>query len=149
MIALLQRVSQGKVAVDGTTAGEIGRGLVIFLGVFRDDEEEDGEFLARKISTFRIFDDASGKMNLSMKEVGGTALVVSQFTLCADWLRGRRPSFVKAAPPEKGERLYNHFIARLTEGGVPVQSGVFGAMMKVTLINDGPVTFVLDSNARS
>lgn len=146
MIALLQRVSRGRVSVNGQTTGEIGRGLVIFLGVFDDDREKDGEFLARKISGFRIFNDDEGKMNLSLGDIEGSALVVSQFTLCADWRKGRRPSFTRAAHPEKGERLYVHFMDELIQHGIPVESGVFGAMMDVTLTNDGPVTFVLDSN---
>lgn len=146
MIALLQRVSEGKVAVDGRTTGEIGSGLVIFLGVLADDEQKDGEFLAHKISDFRMFNDDKGKMNLSIKDVRGSALVVSQFTLCADWQKGRRPSFTRAAPPEKGRRLYVHFIDELEKNGIPVESGVFGAMMEVSLINDGPATFVLDTD---
>ncbi|MFQ6675135.1 MAG: D-aminoacyl-tRNA deacylase [Fidelibacterota bacterium] len=146
MIALLQRVSRGKVTVNGRTTGEIGPGLVIFLGVFHDDSERDGEFLARKISGFRVFNDDQGKMNLSVREVGGSALVISQFTLCADWRRGRRPSFTRAAPAEKGEHLYLHFMDELKKLGIPVESGTFGAMMEVSLINDGPATFVLDTN---
>ncbi|MFQ6615718.1 MAG: D-aminoacyl-tRNA deacylase [Fidelibacterota bacterium] len=146
MIALLQRVSRGKVSVGGRTAGEISEGFVIFLGVFDDDEKKDGEFLADKISGFRVFNDDEGKMNLSIRDVNGSALVVSQFTLCADWRKGRRPSFTRAAPPEKGESLYVHFMDELKKRGVPVESGVFGAMMEVSLLNDGPATFVLDSN---
>lgn len=149
MIALLQRVSEAKVWVDSHVAGQIAHGLLIFLGVFQDDNEEDGEFLAQKISNFRIFNDGAGKMNLSIKDVEGSSLVVSQFTLCADWMKGRRPSFIKAASPAEGKYLYEKFIQQLTEQGIPVQSGVFGAKMEVYLINDGPVTFVLDSNTRN
>lgn len=149
MIALLQRVSEASVLIDREIAGEIGSGLLIFLGVFQGDREEDCKFLAHKISNFRIFNDDDGKMNLSIRESAGAALVVSQFTLCADWRKGRRPSFLNAAPPTEGEQLYTQFIQLLTSEGIPVETGRFGAMMDVKLINDGPVTFVLDSNARS
>ena len=145
MIALLQRVSNAKVTVDGKVSGQIQKGLLVFLGVFQEDSEDDGKFLVQKIANFRIFNDHAGKMNLSLKDVGGSALVVSQFTLCADWRKGRRPSFVNAASKEKGEQLYERFFQQLGEEGIPVQSGVFGAMMEVSLTNDGPVTFVLDS----
>ena len=149
MIALLQRVSEARVLVEGKITGQIKHGLLIFLGVFQSDNEEDGEFLARKISNFRIFNDRAGKMNLSVKDVEGSSLVVSQFTLCADWLKGRRPSFITAASPEKGKALYNRFIRQLAREEIPVQTGIFGAMMEVKLTNDGPVTFVLDSNIRN
>lgn len=148
MIAVLQRVTSGRVTVDGAVVGSIGSGLVIFLGVMAEDEETDGEFLAQKIAGFRIFNDDEKKMNRSIQEVNGEALVVSQFTLCADWRKGRRPSFVHAAPPEKGEKLYLDFVRRLQEQGVSVATGVFGAMMEVELVNDGPVTFVLDSKQK-
>lgn len=148
MIAVLQRVTSGRVTVDGAVVGSIGSGLVIFLGVMAEDEETDGEFLAQKIAGFRIFNDDEKKMNRSIQEVNGEALVVSQFTLCADWRKGRRPSFVHAAPPEKGEKLYLDFVRRLREQGVSVATGVFGAMMEVELVNDGPVTFVLDSKQK-
>lgn len=149
MIALLQRVSHARVIADGAVSGEIDRGLLIFLGVCEGDSEKDGEFLSRKISTFRIFGDDDGRMNLSIKDISGSSLVVSQFTLCADWQKGRRPSFIRAADPDLGKRLYDTFIRQLTDEGVSVQSGVFGAMMDVTLTNDGPVTFVLDSTVRN
>lgn len=145
MIAVLQRVSRAQVTVDGSVVGEIAHGLVIFLGVMDTDDEKDGEFLAEKITGFRIFNDEQGKMNLSIRDVDGQALVISQFTLCGDWRKGRRPSFVHAAPPEKGNELYQNFMRRLEDKGVPVASGEFGAMMEVDLVNDGPVTFVLDS----
>lgn len=147
MIAVLQRVSQGQVSVDGQVVGQIGSGLVILLGVFRDDEPADAEFLAQKIASFRIFNDREGKLNLSLQEVQGAALVISQFTLCGDWRKGRRPSFVQAAPPEQGEKLYHDFIRRLRQQDIPVEAGRFGAMMEVSLVNQGPVTFVLDSGA--
>lgn len=149
MIAVVQRVRDARVVVDGSITGEIDHGLLVFLGVLDTDTEGDSDFLARKISTFRIFNDTAGKMNLSMKDVGGSSLVVSQFTLCADWLKGRRPSFIRAASHERGENLYERFIYQLKQTGVEVQSGVFGAMMDVHLTNDGPVTFVVDSNTRN
>jgi len=145
MIALLQRVSEAKVTVDDKIAGEIGPGLLIFLGVFQNDAQEDTKFLTNKIVYLRIFDDDAGKMNRSLLDVEGAVLVVSQFTLCADTKKGRRPSFIKAAQPELGEKLYNSFIQDLKERGISVATGFFGAMMDVHLVNDGPVTFVLDS----
>lgn len=148
MIAVLQRVKQGSVTVNGKLVGAIKQGLVILLGVTRDDTEEDSIFLVEKSATLRIFSDDAGKMNLSLLQVGGSALVVSQFTLAGDWRKGRRPSFTHAAAPNEGERLYNLFIESLKAQSVPVQTGEFGAMMDVSLINDGPVTFVLDSKER-
>jgi len=148
MIAVIQRVSESKVVVDNKTVGEIGPGLMILLGVFDDDSETDGEFLAGKIAGLRIFNDENGKMNLSIRDVGGAALVVSQFTLCGDWRKGRRPSYIHAAVPADGERLYEDFIARLRNYSLPVESGQFGAVMQVKLVNDGPVTFVLDSKLK-
>ena len=140
----MQRVSRAGVTVDGRVTGTIGSGLVILLGVHQTDIETDVKFLVEKSANLRIFSDDAGKMNLSLLDTGGSALVISQFTLVGDWRKGRRPSFVGAAPPEQGERLYEHFIAGLRAQGVPVESGVFGAMMDVELVNDGPVTFVLD-----
>jgi D-tyrosyl-tRNA(Tyr) deacylase len=125
--------------------GEIDNGLVILLGVQKGDTEKDADFLVNKISGLRIFSDESDKMNLSIKDVDGSALVISQFTLCGDLKKGRRPSFVNAAPPEDGNRLYEYFMAELNQSGVQVQSGEFGARMNVELVNDGPVTFVLNS----
>jgi len=148
MIAVIQRVSESKVVVDNKTVGEIGPGLMILLGVFDDDSGTDGEFLAGKIAGLRIFNDENGKMNLSIRDVGGAALVVSQFTLCGDWRKGRRPSYIHAAAPADGERLYEDFIARLRNYSLPVESGQFGAVMQVKLVNDGPVTFVLDSKLK-
>jgi D-tyrosyl-tRNA(Tyr) deacylase len=146
LIALLQRVSEARVTVESKTVGQIGPGLVIFLGVDQGDTSKEVEFLVQKISGFRIFNDSEEKMNRSIRDVNGSALVISQFTLCADWRKGRRPSFVKAADPETGKTLYHQFIARLKDCHIPVETGQFGAMMKVQLINDGPVTFVLDTN---
>ena len=145
MIALLQRVSEAKVTVDNKIAGEIGPGLLIFLGVFQNDAQEDMKFLTNKIVYLRIFEDDAGKMNRSLLDVEGAVLVVSQFTLCADTKKGRRPSFIKAAQPKLGEKIYNNFIQDLKKRGVSVATGIFGAMMDVQLVNDGPVTFVLDS----
>ena len=149
MVAVLQRASEGKVTVDGRITGEIGTGLVILLGVTQEDEEKDADFLADRIAGFRIFNDEEEKMNLSIRDVGGVALVISQFTLAGNWRKGRRPSFTCAAPPEKGERLYEHFCEQLRKLEVPVETGEFGAMMDVSLVNDGPVTFVMDSRSGS
>ena len=145
MIAVLQRVTSGNVTIDGQLAGKIDQGLVVLLGVMRDDAENDADFLVKKIAGLRIFNDKNGKLNLSIKDIHGAALVVSQFTLCADTHKGRRPSFVRAAPPEKGSTLYEDFMKKLEVQGVPVQSGEFGAMMNVNIQNDGPVTIVLNS----
>ena len=145
MIALLQRVSEAKVTINDKIAGEIGPGLLIFLGVFQNDTQADTKFLTNKIIHLRIFDDDAGKMNRSLLDVEGAVLVVSQFTLCADTKKGRRPSFIKAAQPELGEKFYNSLIQDLKERGISVATGIFGAMMDVHLVNDGPVTFVLDS----
>ena len=145
MIAVLQRVSRAGVTIEGRVSGSIGSGLVILLGVHKTDTETDVKFLVEKSANLRIFSDSVGKMNLSLLDTGGSALVISQFTLVGDWRKGRRPSFIGAAPPEQGERLYEQFIAGLRGRGVAVQTGVFGAMMEVELVNDGPVTFVLDS----
>jgi len=145
MIAVLQRASEGKVTVEDRLTGEIKTGLVILLGVALGDTEADAEFLADRIAGFRIFNDNEGKMNRSIRDVNGEILVISQFTLAGDWRKGRRPSFTSAAPPEEGQRLYIYFCEKLTQLEIPVKTGEFGAMMKVSLINDGPVTFVMDS----
>ena len=145
MIAVLQRVTSGKVTIDDTIVGEISHGLVILLGVMGDDEQGDNDFLVNKITDLRIFNDENDKMNLSIKDVNGSALVISQFTLCGNTKKGRRPSFVNAALPDDGNRLYEYFMSEMQKGGVPIESGEFGAMMDVELVNDGPVTFVLNS----
>ncbi|MBC8325240.1 MAG: D-tyrosyl-tRNA(Tyr) deacylase [Verrucomicrobia subdivision 3 bacterium] len=145
MIAVLQRASEGKVTVEDRVIGEIETGLVILLGVAQGDTEADAEFLADRSAGFRIFNDDDGKMNRSIRDVNGAALVISQFTLAGDWRKGRRPSFTTAAEPAEGERLYEYFCEQLRSLEVPVQTGEFGAMMDVSLINDGPVTFVMDS----
>jgi D-tyrosyl-tRNA(Tyr) deacylase len=146
MIAVLQRASEGKVTVKDRITGEIDSGLVILLGVAQGDTESDADFLADRIAGFRVFNDDQDKMNRSIRDVNGSALVISQFTLTGDWRKGRRPSFTSAAPPEEGERLYEYFCDQLRKLEVPVKTGEFGAMMKVSLINDGPVTFVMDSH---
>ena len=148
MIAVLQRTREAKVTVGDRVTGEIQNGLVILLGVAMGDAEADANFLADRIAGFRIFNDDAGKMNRSIRDVNGAALVISQFTLAGDWRKGRRPSFTSAAPPEEGERLYEYFCEQLRALEVPVQTGEFGAMMDVNLINEGPVTFVMDSRER-
>ncbi|BFN38223.1 D-aminoacyl-tRNA deacylase [Fidelibacter multiformis] len=148
MIAVLQRVSRASVRIGGEETGRIGTGLMILLGVVADDQKQDADYLAEKISRFRIFGDEENRMNRDILEIGGACLVVSQFTLCADWLKGRRPGFTKAAPPEKGEELYEYFCERLRRSGIPVETGRFGAMMSVALVNEGPVTFILDSEKK-
>jgi D-tyrosyl-tRNA(Tyr) deacylase len=145
MRAVVQRVRKAAVEIEGETVGEIGAGLLILLGVKTDDAEKDAEFLAGKIANLRIFEDAEGKMNLSLKETDGEALVVSQFTLYGDCRKGRRPSFTDAAGPAKGEALYENFVSRLQAEGPAVSTGRFGAEMVVRLENDGPVTLVVDS----
>ncbi len=148
MIAVVQRVSSAGVEVEQKTIGRIDKGYLVLLGVCRDDDEGDVKFLADKISGFRIFPDGNRNMNLSIHDVNGSVLVVSQFTLCGDWRKGRRPSFTRAAPPEEGNRLYELFIRELRTRNIPVETGEFGAMMNVSLVNDGPVTFVLDSKEK-
>ena len=145
MKAVIQRVSKATVLVNSKQIAEINSGLLILLGVMSDDEKIDCQFLQKKISRFRIFNDENDKMNLSIKDINGEALVVSQFTLCGDWQKGRRPSFINAASPERGEKLYNLFVDYLKSDKIPTKTGHFGAMMEVSLVNDGPVTFVLDS----
>lgn len=148
MIALLQRVSRGQATVAGEVRGKIGPGLVILLGVHKNDTSEDCNFLVEKTSSLRIFSDDTGKMNRSLIETGGSALVISQFTLVGDWRKGRRPSYIHAAAPEQAEDLYNRYSEGLRTAHIPVETGVFGAMMQIELVNDGPVTFVLDSKER-
>lgn len=146
MKAILQRVSSAKVDVDGETVGKIEKGFLILLGVENGDEKRDAEVLANKISGLRIFTDENDKMNLSLSDVGGEALVISNFTLCADCSHGRRPSFIKAARPETAEPLYEYFCKIMLDNGVSkVEKGIFGADMKVSLINDGPVTIDINS----
>ena len=146
MKAILQRVTHAQVDVDGKTAGKIGTGFLILLGVENEDTEIDAQVLAAKISGLRIFTDENDKMNLALADVNGSALVISNFTLCADCSHGRRPNFMKAARPETAEPLYEYFCNQLLENGVQrVEKGIFGADMKVSLLNDGPVTIDINS----
>jgi D-tyrosyl-tRNA(Tyr) deacylase len=143
--AVVQRVSGASVRVDGATVGEIGPGLVVLLGVGRDDRDSDAEYVADKVLNLRVFPDEAGQMNRSVVDVAGGVLVVSQFTLLGDVRRGRRPSYSEAAPPEEADRLYTHFVDQLRPSGLSVATGVFRTMMDVALVNQGPVTILLDS----
>ena len=145
MRAVLQRVSRARVLVEGRATGEIGAGLVVLLGVGQGDTSAAAAYLAEKTAQLRIFDDAQGKMNISLLESGGAALVVSQFTLYGDVSRGRRPGFDRAAPPAEAKLLYEEYVRCLRATGVRVETGVFQAHMEVELVNDGPVTILLDS----
>ena len=145
MIGLLQRVSQASVAVEGKTVGAIGRGLAVLVGVSRGDDEARAERLLERLLGYRVFPDTAGRMNLSVKDIDGGLLLVPQFTLAADTQKGMRASFTPAAPPEAGERLFAYLLAQARRQHAPVASGVFGADMQVTLTNDGPVTFWLES----
>lgn len=144
MRVVLQRVSRARVTVEGRVTGEIARGLLLLVGFTVGDDEEALRWMAEKVAGLRVFADAEGKMNLSVPEVGGGLLVVSQFTLYGDTRKGRRPSFVDAAPPEMAIPLYERFIEILRACGCPVGTGEFGAMMEVELVNDGPVTLILE-----
>ena len=150
MIALVQRVSRASVRVDGEVVGEIGRGLLVLLGVVDGDRQLEGDWLADKVAALRVFPDAEGKMNRSLRDVGGDALVVSQFTLAGDVRKGTRPSYVRAARPEAAEPLYLAFADKLAEAlGRPVETGRFGATMEVALVNDGPVTLWVEREPAS
>lgn len=145
MRALIQRVTQAKVVVERKETGKIGHGFLILVGAGKDDTQADARRLAEKTCNLRVFEDTEGKMNRSLLEVDGEALVVSQFTLYADCRKGRRPSFTGAAPPAEGERLYLEYVRNIKEYGVKVATGIFGARMQVEMVNDGPVTIWLDS----
>jgi D-tyrosyl-tRNA(Tyr) deacylase len=145
MRAVIQRVKKSSVKAGNEIVGQIGKGLLVLLGVARDDTAKDADYLANKIINLRIFEDPDGKMNRSLLETGGELLVVSQFTLLADCRKGRRPSFIEAAEPQKAADLYETFVDRVREKGVKLQTGRFRAMMEVALINDGPVTLIIES----
>lgn len=144
MRAVIQRVKEGEVRIEGETVGQIKKGLLVFLAVHEDDSEEKLKKMAEKIIALRIFSDNEGKMNLSLKEVGGEILVVSQFTLYGDTKKGNRPSFIESARGEKAGPFYEKFVKYLKEGGIKTETGEFGAMMEVELINDGPVTIIME-----
>ena len=146
MRAVVQRVSRARVTVGDDIAGEIGRGLLVLLGVGHEDSEDDADYLAEKIVGLRVFEDDSGKMNRAVGEVEGSVLVVSQFTLYGDVRRGKRPSFDAAAPPEKARTLYEYFVDRVRASGLRCETGKFQEMMQVEVVNDGPVTILLDSS---
>ena len=149
MRALIQRVSQARVDIDGKTVGQTGTGLLVFVCAMEGDVDDAAHYLARKIASLRIFEDDAGKMNRSVLDIGGAALVVSQFTLAADTSRGNRPGFSYAASPDEGRRLYELFTQLLGEQGVPVETGRFGADMEVHLVNDGPVTIWMDTEGNT
>jgi D-tyrosyl-tRNA(Tyr) deacylase len=148
MRAVIQRVSQASVEIDDKVVGRIGNGFVVLLGIMTQDDEKDAEYLATKTANLRIFEDDDGKMNVSLLEIEGEVLVISQFTLYSDTRKGRRPSFIKAAQPEKAEPLYTSYISYLKKFNIKVATGVFGAMMMVNIQNNGPVTIIIDSEER-
>lgn len=145
MRAVVQRVSRGQVTVDGEVVGQIGRGYVVLLGVSKEDTAEAADYMAEKVAGLRVFEDEAGKLNLSVQDVGGEVLAVSQFTLYGDVRKGRRPGFDRAGRPELAEPLYERFVAKLREYGITVATGRFQTHMHVELVNDGPVTILLDS----
>lgn len=145
MIALIQRVNKAFVKVNGKLISEIEKGILVFLGIEKEDKIKDAEYLANKIINFRIFEDSQGKMNLSIKDISGEILVVSEFTLAGDCKKGNRPSFDRAMPPEESEKLYRYFIDNLKSSGVSVKEGIFKSFMHVFLVNEGPVTFILNT----
>ena len=145
MKAVVQRVSKSSVSIESEVVGKINAGLMVLLGVAVEDTEKEADYLAEKIINLRIFSDENGKMNLSLRDIGGEMLVVSQFTLLGDCRKGRRPSFIAAAGPEMGNALYAYFVDYMRQKGITVATGRFGAMMDVSLVNDGPVTLILES----
>lgn len=145
MKAVIQRVTEACVVVDGETVGAIGAGTVVLLAVEGGDSDADASWLAKKIVELRMFGDSDGKMNLSLQDIGGSILAISQFTLAGSCAKGRRPSFTTAAAPDEGKRLYEYFVDQVKKLAVPVETGIFQADMKVRLVNDGPVTFILES----
>ncbi|QOR74498.1 D-tyrosyl-tRNA(Tyr) deacylase [Cruoricaptor ignavus] len=148
MKIVIQRVSEASVKVDNKIVGEISQGLLLLIGVHQDDDESDVDWLVQKILNLRIFSDDASKMNLSVKDISGDILCVSQFTLLADYKKGNRPSFISAARPEKAVPLFEYFKSELSKSGLKIQSGIFGADMKVSLMNDGPVTIVMESKEK-
>lgn len=144
MKAVIQRVTSAAVTVEGRIVGQIGQGIMVLLGVEKGDAEAQADWLVEKIINLRIFSDDAGKMNLSLTDINGALLVVSQFTLAGNCAKGRRPSFDTAAPPDEGKRLYEGFVAAARRTGLPVETGIFQADMQVALVNDGPVTFILE-----
>ncbi len=146
MRTVVQRVSRARVTVNGEVTGEIGAGLLVLLGVGKEDSESDADYLANKIAGLRIFDDQNGKINLAVSDVGGAVLAVSQFTLYGDTLKGNRPSFNMAAPPERARQLYEYFVEKIRAAGLRCETGKFQETMQVELVNDGPVTILLDSS---
>lgn len=149
MKVVIQRVSEAHVKVDGKTVGEIKNGFMLLIGIDENDEQADADWLIQKILNLRIFGDADEKLNLSIKEISGEILCISQFTLIADYKKGNRPSFIKAAKPDKAIPLFDYFKEEIAKSGLKTESGIFGADMKVSLINDGPVTIVMDSKTKS
>jgi D-tyrosyl-tRNA(Tyr) deacylase len=145
MKVVIQRVSESHVKVDGKTVGEIGKGLMLLVGIDENDEKTDAEWIVQKILNLRIFGDEDDKLNLSVQDIQGEILCISQFTLIADYKKGNRPSFIKAAKPDKAIPLFDYFKEEISKSGLKTESGIFGADMKVSLINDGPVTIVMDS----
>ncbi len=145
MKAVIQRVSEASVQVDGEIVGEIGKGLMLLIGVDKQDEKTDADWLIQKILNLRIFGDENDKLNLSVKDISGDILCISQFTLIADYKKGNRPSFIKAAKPDKAIPLFDYFKEEIKKSGLTTESGIFGADMKVSLVNDGPVTIIMDS----
>ena len=145
MIAVVQRVSEASVKVDGNEISRIGRGILLLLGISKDDTDKDIEYLVRKCANLRIFGDPEGNLNLSLFDIGGEALIVSQFTLLGDTRKGRRPSFSDAMPPDKAKPMYEKFIDSFKRTGLHVKEGIFGAMMQINLTNDGPVTLIINS----
>ena len=148
MKAVIQRVSEANVKVDGNIVGEISKGLLLLIGIDEEDEKKDADWLVQKILSLRIFGDDEGKLNRSVMDISGGILCISQFTLIADYKKGNRPSFIKAAKPEKAIPLFDYFKTEITKSGLKTESGIFGADMKVSLLNDGPVTIVMDSKTK-
>ena len=149
MRVVIQRVSEASVKVDGKIAGEIKKGLMLLIGIDEQDEKTDADWLIQKIINLRIFSDSDGKMNLSVKDIFGEILCISQFTLVADYKKGNRPSFIKAAKPDKAIPLFDYFKEEISKSGLKTESGIFGADMKVSLLNDGPVTILMDSKTKT